>query len=171
MSPNNDSTFFVFIVKYINDMSQTEKTRLDKLIRDLKRKGRIDSVTDMARTMSIARSQLADAQHGGRPMTRKLAERIAEAYPEVNPEWLVNHLSDNAYIDGTTVYDDREDVLAGIDEPMQEETPPAAPPSASDLLMTYIDRLTALLERQQTQIDTLTNCITQLTSTTARYDK
>ena len=65
VSPNNDTTFFVFIVKYINDMSQTEKTRLDKLIRDLKRKGRIDSVTDMARTMSIARSQLADAQHGG----------------------------------------------------------------------------------------------------------
>ena len=152
-------------------MSQNERTRLEKLIRDLKRNGRIESVTDMARALGMARASLSDMQHGGRPLTRKTAERIAEAYPEVNPEWLVNHLSDNAYIDGTTVYDDREDVLAGIDEPVQEETPPAAPPSASDLLMTYIDRLTALLERQQTQIDTLTNCITQLTSTTARYDK
>ena len=106
------------------------------MIRDLKRNGRIESVTDMAHALGMARASLSDMQHGGRPLTRKTAERIAEAYPEVNPEWLVNHLSDNAYIDGTTVYDDREDVLAGIDEPVQEETPPTAPPSASDLLMT-----------------------------------
>ena len=81
VSPNNDTTFFVFIVKCINDMSQTEKTRLDKLIRDLKRKGRIDSVTDMARALGMARASLSDMQHGGRPLTRKTAERIAEAYP------------------------------------------------------------------------------------------
>lgn len=73
------------------------KTRLDALVKDLKRLGRIKNVTEMARIVGIDRYAFSDYQNGGRPVTRKIAGRIADAYPEVDPEWLVNPLATQPY--------------------------------------------------------------------------
>lgn len=140
----------------------TNNERLALLIGDLKRRGRVHNLVDFSRSIGKARTAISEMTRGVRPVTYKTAKAVSDAFPEVNAEWLTNYMVENAYVDGTTV----EPADTGATEPPEMHevsdinvTCGSISSMSDSALLLYIDRITTLLERQQTQIDLLIKII------------